>query len=443
MMATPTPALPKPERESKYSSLGGAFFWLTAFYLVYCIRPEDVIRVPYLAKITVAGVILGLLASGGRGQRKIKDLPVEAKYLVAMSGLLFLSALLSPVWKGGAFSSTIDFSKVIVAWILTFLLVTNMSRLRRIIFVQTGAVAVIALMAMIKGHNTPRLEGVMGGIYQNPNDLAFAIVLSFPFCFAFLLNSKRSLVKLVWIACMLVMLGSLFLTASRAGFIDLVISGAVCLWHFAIRGRRLYLLAIVAFVGALLFAVAGRSLITRFEALAGHGGNGEFEGAYGSYEARKYLMVRAIEGIERYPILGMGVHNFRSYSGTWHDVHMTYLQITVEGGIPALILYLMFFYRGFANVRSLLRRKDLDPETTIFVGALHSSLVGFVVGALFAPEAYQYFPYFTVAYTAVLLAMVKERSGATVPAAEPRQRLKYWMEVYDTGGKAGTVRTVR
>lgn len=442
-MATQNRAFDNTADSVKRNQLSGAFFWLSAFYFVYCIRPEDWIPVPYLAKIAIAGVILGLLSSGSKAQRRLKDLPIEAKYLAAMCAVLFLSALLSPVWKGGAFFSTLDFAKVIVAWVLTYLLVTNMQRLRRIIFVQAGSVAMIALVSIIKGHNTPRLEGVMGGIYQNPNDLAFAIVLSFPFCFAFLLTSKAPLTKAVWAACMLVMLGSLFLTASRAGFIDLIISGSVCLWHFGVRGRRMYLIVVVGFVGILLFAVAGRTLITRFEALGGRGGNGNFEGAYGSYEQRKLLMIRAVEGIKHYPILGIGVHNFRSYGGAWRDVHMTYLQIAVEGGIPSLILYLMFFSRGFSNLKYLRRQKDLDPEMTVFVGALHSSLVGFVVGASFAPEAYQYFPYFTVAYTAALLAMVKEQSESTALVVEPDKRLKYWMEVYDTSGKAGTVKTDR
>jgi O-antigen ligase len=106
------------------------------------------------------------------------------------------------------------------------------------------------------------------------------------------------------------------------------------------------------------------------------------------------------------------LHNFSTYSGIWRDVHVTYLQIAVEGGIPCLILYLMFFGRGFSNLRRLRRLANSDPEVGMFAGALHSSLIGFLVGALFAPEAYQYFPYFAVAYTAVLLAFEQEqRSG--------------------------------
>src|SRR5579872_1523706 len=103
----------------KQASLSGAFFWLSAFYIVYCARPEDWIPgltyIP-LAKITGVFAFLGLLASLGRTQRKFKDLPRESFYLLGMIGVLILSALLSPVWRGGALSRTLDFAKVYVAW---------------------------------------------------------------------------------------------------------------------------------------------------------------------------------------------------------------------------------------------------------------------------------------------------------------------------------------
>jgi hypothetical protein len=105
-MATQNPAFDNPAGGVKRDHLSGAFFWLSAFYFVYCIRPEDWIGVPYLAKITVAGVIVGLLSSRSKARRKLKDLPIEAKYLVAMSAVLFLSALLSPVWKRSSVRST-------------------------------------------------------------------------------------------------------------------------------------------------------------------------------------------------------------------------------------------------------------------------------------------------------------------------------------------------
>src|SRR5437667_638369 len=412
-------------KRRKLTPLSGAFFWLSAFYLVYCARPEDWIPglkyIP-LAKITGVLAFVGLLWSLGKTQRSFRDLPREAAYLLMLIGVLLLSAFLSPIWRGGAFFHTLDFSKVYVAWVLTFLLVTGLERLRRIILIESGSVAVICAVSIIMVHSQPRLEGVVGGIYSNPNDLAFSIVLTLPFCTAFLLTTKSLRGRLFWTGSMLVMAIALFMTASRAGFITLVISGAVSLWHFGVKGRRLALVVATALIGTLLLIVAGRPLLHRFSAITEEGGNTQpEETAYESYEQRKFLMRKAVEGIEHYPVLGLGARNFQVYSTVWHDVHMTYLQIAVEGGIPSLLLYLSFFYCCFKNVRQLRQRRDLDSQTVLLVGGLHSSMVGFVVGALFAPEAYQYFPYFAVAYTSVLVAIVKERDQTRKPATDPRK----------------------
>ena len=132
----------------------------------------------------------------------------------------------------------LDFSKMFVAWILTYLVVTDFQKFRKIIYIQAASVAVIAVISVIKGRGHERLEGVLGGIYSNPNDLAFAIVLSLPFCLAFLVTSKSAVKKLAWLGGMLVMLLALFMTASRGGFIDLVVTGTVCLWYFGVKGRR-------------------------------------------------------------------------------------------------------------------------------------------------------------------------------------------------------------
>ena len=431
MIETDQPIAPRAVESRKAASSNGAFFWLCAFYFVYCARPEDWIKplafIPF-AKITAVFALLGLLSSLGRTKRRFRDLPRESNYLLALIGVLFASALLSPIWKGGALLHTIDFAKVYVVWVLTFLLVTDFSRLRRIVFIQAGSVAVISIVSLLLGHNRPRLEGVIGGIYSNPNDLAFAIVLTLPFSLAFLLTAKGALARLCWAGAILIMGLTLFMTASRAGFITLVISGTVCLWHFGVKGRRFYLIVTSTLAVVLLLAVAGGPLITRMTAIAGNADTQLGAVAYGSYEAREYLMFRALDGIKHYPILGLGPRNFPVYSGIWHDVHMTYLQIAVEGGIPSLVLYLLFFASAFRNLRKLRRRRDLDLHTTLFVGGLHSSMIGFVIGALFAPEAYQFFPYFSAAYTSALVAMIKQRDGVSEPSPTGKDwRSRYGM----------------
>lgn len=418
---------PAPKKEA----LRGAFFWLTAFYVVYCARPGDFFQVlgyiP-LAKITGLLALFSLLAAAGKTPRRFKDVPKEGRYLLAIIGLLFLGAFLSPVWRGGAFFTTMDFSKVYVAWVMTFLLITTLTRLKRIMFLQSASVALVSLVAIIKGHSVPRLDGVIGGFYSNPNDMAFAIVLSLPFCLAFLLTAKGGFRRALWCFGILMMAIALLLTASRAGFIDLLVAGAFCLWYFGVKGKRLYLIVATAFLGSVLLLAAGRTLMRRFAAISAEEVTTQQEDtAHASYEERKLLMIRALHAIAEYPVLGVGVGDFVVYSGLWKDVHASYLQIAAEGGIPVLILYLMFFSRGFANLKNLRKRMDLDSETRLFAGALTSSLVGFAVGACFAPEAYQFFPYFTVCYTSVFLAMTKERRDSDTSSAKilPRPRPRF------------------
>jgi O-antigen ligase len=367
--------------------------------------------------------------------------PKEGKLLLILIGLFFVSCFLSPISRSNALNHAIDFSKVYVAWILSFLLITSFGRLRRIIYIQAVSVVLICAVSIIKGHDQPRLEGVLGGIYGNSNDLAFAVVLTLPFALAFLLTSNSVFKKTLWALGMLIMMAALFLTASRAGFVDLVIAGTVTMWHFGIKGKRPGLIAGVVLSGVLLMAGAGGKLYDRFKALSGNDTTNE--SAYESYRARMYLMERALVGIENYPVFGLGISSFPSYSLVWHPVHMTYLQIAVEGGIPALIVYLMFFRCGFKNLRIMRKAKNLDEHTVLFVGALHSSLIGFAVGASFAPEAYQLFPYLAVAFTSTLLQTLKERELEPGTAPPGPSRPRHFLEVYADHRTNGAVTPIR
>jgi O-Antigen ligase len=399
--------------------LGLAFFWLTAFYFVYCARPADLIPTfGYLrpAKVTGALATLSLLLSLGKTARQLKDLPKEAYYLLLIVAFLFVSALLSPVWKGGAFFTTLDFAKVCVVWILTFLLVTTFKRLKKVIFLQSASVAAISFLAIVKGHSVPRLEAVIGGFYSNPNDMAFAIVLSIPFCVAFLLSARRLVSKAAWCLGIIFMAAALILTASRAGFIDLIVSGGVMLWLFGVKGRRPHLIVSSIVLIVVLFVVSGKDLAVRFSGMLSAGNTAEQDTAYESFEERRVLMSKAVDAIVHYPILGVGAGDFVVYSGMWREVHASYLQIAADGGIPVLILYLLFFGAGFFNLRFLSKSRNQDDEQVLFVEALKSSLVGFAVGACFAPEAYQFFPYFAVCYSSVLVAIAREQEPIEVPA---------------------------
>jgi hypothetical protein len=104
----------------------------------------------------------------------------------------------------------------------------------------------------------------------------------------------------------------------------------------------------------------------------------------------------------------------------------------------------MFFRRDFQNIGALQKMENLDPEVRLFAGALIGTQVGFIVGALFAPEAYQFYPYFATAFTATLLQTMREQqreSGGALPP--PPKKSRHFLEVYADRGTTDAISPVR
>jgi O-antigen ligase len=392
---------------------GGAYFWLVLFFLVYCGRPED--WIPGLSFIPLAKIagVFALLAFGWSVGGTRRNLPREIIYLILLFVQLWLGVPLSPVWRGGAFYRTLDFSKVLVIMLVMTVAVTTLSRLRRLIFVQTACVSTIAVVTLIKGHfYLGRLEGVLSGDYANPNDLALVLVLTLPFCLAFLMRTTSFWRKAIWIVAGLVIVYVVLLTGSRAGLLGLLVNGGICLWEFGIKQRRPLFLFLTGGVGLAIILLAGNTVKDRFNAmwLDAPPNTVAERMAYGSAMNRRELFSKSLAITADHPLFGIGVGNFVSISGNWHDQHNSYTQMSSEGGLPAMILYLLILWRAFRNLRDTKKIASVRSEEALFATALVASLGGFLVGSWFASVAYQFFPYLLVGYTSTLVALVKKNS---------------------------------
>ncbi len=393
---------------------------LLLFIVVYCARPGD--WIPWLSDVPLAIIsgALTLLALMFSFRQFRHSLPREVVYLILLVGQLLLAAVLSSVWRGGAVKTTFDFSKVLIIVIAITVAVNTYKRLRLLIVVQAASVAMIAVVAIVKGRLLlGRLEGMLGGNYSNPNDLALAIVISLPLCLALLFLTRNRVLKVAWALALLMMVYAVFLTGSRGGFLSLIVVAAVCLWEFAIRGRRYYLLVLAALAGVILWESAGGMLAGRL--------NGTFNSdedvasAYGSAQARQELFWRSVEVTTEHPLFGVGPGNFQVVSGSWHVTHNSFTEMSSEGGVPALILYALILWSGFTNLRAAKRLARGQIESRLLARAFRASLAGFVVGSCFASVAYQFFPYFLVTYTTALLLIAKESAVHTTKSESVRQ----------------------
>jgi O-antigen ligase len=279
--------------------------------------------------------------------------------------------------------------------------VNTLVRLRRLLFVQTASVAAVVAVTLFKGsYSYGRLYGAVRGIYLNPNELALAIVMTFPLAMAFLLRTRNAVRKFIWGPILVLMAFGLLKTVSRAGFIALLVAVAVCLWEFGLKGRRPYLFVLTGIVALVLFFSSSGALGTRLSGIFNPQDN--LGSAYGSADARRKLLRLSLEVTAEHPLLGVGPGNFQVLTGFWEQTHNSYTQLSSEAGVPALLIYLMIFWRAFANIRAVKRDPGAPAENLLFAGALRASLVGYLVGSFFDSVAYEFFPYILVAYTTSL-----------------------------------------
>ena len=383
-------------------------------------RPED--WIPGLAAVHVAKIaaILTLAALVFSSGSIRWYLPWEVIFLLLLGVQLWLTVPFSPVWRGGAFYKTLDFSKVLLLVVVMIQVVQSMKRLRWILFVQAASVAAIAITTIVNAHmRRGRLEGVLSGSYGNSNDLALMIDISLPLCLALALTTRSYWKKLAWAFAMLAMIYTVFLSASRAGALALVIVALICLWQFGVKGRRFYLVLLVPIAMIVLWLHGGHSLRERIgQTSLDPTTNSQKTEASESAQARKELLLKSLEVTAEHPLFGVGPGNFVVISGMWHATHNSYTQISAEGGIPAFLLYVLILWRAIANLRAIRKYPKTEKGIRVFSMALEASLAAYLVGSFFASVAYLLFPYCLVAYSSVLRLIVQRDRIVSSRASE-------------------------
>ena len=81
-------------------------------------------------------------------------------------------------WRGGAFHTVMDkFSKAVIVGLLISMLVLSIAQLRKLLYVQAASVATMTVVSLLIHRGGGRLTGALGGVFENPNELAINIAI--------------------------------------------------------------------------------------------------------------------------------------------------------------------------------------------------------------------------------------------------------------------------
>ena len=226
-----------------------------------------------------------------------------------------------------------------------------------------------------------RIEGLVGGMFGNPNDLAAALNMLIPLAVALALMSSRR-VRLLYAVCALLLFGGVMVTFSRAGFITLAAVSGVMLWKFG-RGSRSSLALATLVAAVLLFSVFSDAYRSRLMTILDPDSD-----ASGSSRQRVDLLERGLDLSLRHPIIGLGMGNFHIYSIHEKVAHNGYVETAAELGVIGLLAYLIIILaplRGLAKIeRERVKpgaRDDLDAKY-LSIG-LQTALIAYMTNSFF------------------------------------------------------------
>lgn len=411
-------------------------FWaLMAFTALLLLSPQSF--VPALGALHLP-LLSALLAAGayllGRSRR---GLPIfSASQELKIAGMLAAWAIITvplSLWPGGSltFFFSIFFKALIVFWLLTAVVDTP-ARLRTAIWI-LSLIAVPLSISAVRGffsgafraqeltQGLDRISGYNGSLTGNPNDLALMLNLILPLTIALFLCTGRLPVKALLAGLVVLDVVAVVATFSRAGFLALGVIGISYLILLFKRGQKGLAMAVIvaalvstAFIPSAYYARL--STITNIQA-----------DTTNSAQNRLRDNIIAVKYVATHPVVGAGIgmnilmlNNARG--ADWTKVHNVYLEYAVDLGLPGVGIFVFLMYTIVRKLRrasrEIARVPGLEELRTLLQG-LGVSLAGFILSAVFYPDAYQFYFYYIagLAIAATSIAVAYRRAVF----AEPEQ----------------------
>lgn len=280
---------------------------------------------------------------------------------VAVGGLSIATSL----WRIYSLNAFLDLLKLILVYLLIIHLIDRLERVRQLFWVMlwAGMVPAGGTLAhyLLKIDLVEGYRGAWRGVYADPNDLAYNLIILVPIGLS-LLEAERSFVKrgLVF-GILTVFMSAIYVTFSRGGLVGLM----VVFFFQILRARnRVLHFSLATILLMLLLAVAPARYWERAETILKFRHD---ESAMG----RVYAWQAGVSMVADRPLLGVGLGCFvmgwpiyaPSDAGTkWRAAHNTFVAVMGETGLLGLIAFGAFIGTSLRGVQKVNRATQPTPR---------------------------------------------------------------------------------
>ena len=399
-----------PAYEGKASADAGAdgvlAFWaLIVFTFILLLAPQQ--RFPVLAPLRIALLAAAVAVGAYVISRLAKGLPLIdwTPAMVLVASLVAWAVVMVPLssWPGGSVTYLLDhYFKTLIVFVLLAHVINSLSRLQQIswtLVLLSVPLALTTIENYVSGlsfADSTRVIGYSSALTTNPNDMALMLNLILPMGIGLFLAERRVHVRLLLGCIMPLLVLAIIVTFSRAGFLTLGLTGMCYLWLLRDRPERVWppVLLMLSLIGIPLLP---DSYIDRIMTIV------EIEeDTTGSAQTRLGDIKVAVEVVIDHPVIGAGpgmniLAMNKARGETWTEVHNVYLQYAVELGLPGLVLFLLFYRKCLAAVRTVMQRTRGKPQyysLYCLTEGVQVSLMAFALAAMFHPVAYSFYFYY-------------------------------------------------
>src|SRR3954471_13579497 len=338
------------------------YLWMLLFTALLFFRPQDQIPGLDLLHMSELTAIAGLAAMAMRRMSAgltIAHINVEVILVVVLGAIIVLTLPFS-IWPGGSARVFTDvYVKIILIFALMMSTITSPRRVHQmtwIMIVASGYIGARAVFDYVRGVNLvegDRVRGAVGGMFENPNDLALNLVTFLAPTLFIILHDRKPSRRLFACGLAVAMLAAIVCTKSRSGFLGLLAMGTVVMYYTA--QVKPAAVGAVMIAGLMAVPVLPETFWDRMDSIM----NAE-EDQTGSRAARLRLFDQGVQVFLENPLTGIGAGQFQNYVAPgivekWRVTHNVWLQVGAEIGIFGLMTFGFLVVRGYKSNFTALR----------------------------------------------------------------------------------------